>query len=100
MDLICLDAEVRGVSGKGALKRLKSEGIVPGILYDESGNIPISIDEHELNLFLCKHGKDSILNLKLEGKDIEVTVREIQKAPVSQDILHIDLIPIGKGILH
>ncbi|HEX3028880.1 MAG TPA: 50S ribosomal protein L25 [Clostridia bacterium] len=100
MDFFSVEAEKRDALGKAEIRRLKGEGMVPGILYDENENVPIALDQHDLVNLINKHGSNIVLDLNLEGKKVKTYIKEIQRAPVSQDILHIDLMPLGKGMLH
>jgi large subunit ribosomal protein L25 len=100
MELFDVKVEERIVSSKSAVKKLKDEGLIPGIIYNGAENIPISVEEHQLNYIINKHGRDVFLNVHFNGMPIKVKIQELQRDPVNQDIQHIDLIPVDGNILH
>lgn len=100
MDIFEVNVEERKVSSKGAIRKLKSEGFVPGVLYSEGRSTPISLNEHEMKNILDKHGKDVFLKVYLGGLSVKARIQEVQRDPVNQDIQHIDLIPVNDRILH
>lgn len=92
-----LNAQLRKESGKGVARKLRAQGLIPGVFYlRNKENIPIKLDSHELQLLLKK--KSSILNLKLDdGSQHECVVRELQQDPISGLNLHVDLMGIIRG---
>lgn len=92
-----LNAQLREMGGKGVARKLRAQGLIPGVFYlRNKENIPIQLDSHELQLLLKK--KASILNLKLDdGTSHECVIRELQKDPISGRNIHIDLMGIIRG---
>ena len=88
-----LNAEPRSNVGKGASRRLRRTGKVPGVLYG-TGKEPVSIqlDHDKLVHHLENEAFYSrILTLKL-GQDLqEVVLRDLQRHPYKPVLLHIDL---------
>lgn len=88
-----LNAELRSNVGKGASRRLRLTGKVPGILYG-TGKEPVSIqlDHDDLVHHLDNEAFYShILTLKM-GSDVqEVVLRDLQRHPYRPKLLHIDL---------
>jgi large subunit ribosomal protein L25 len=88
-----LTAELRNDMGKGASRRLRGAGKVPAIMYgghQEPTSISLIHNElaHELeNEAFFSH----ILTIKLEGKDENAIVKDVQRHPSKPVILHIDL---------
>ena len=100
MDTFDVNVEKRTVTGKSAIRKLKSEGFIPGVLYSKDENIPVSLGEHEMTYILGKHGKDVFLNISFDGAPVKVKIQEVQRDPVNQDIQHIDLIPLDGKRVH
>lgn len=100
MDKFDMPVEKRLTGRKGEIRKLKHEGLVPGILYSEDANIPISLEEHKLSYILDKYGNDVFLNLDLDGRIIKAKIKEVQRNPVSKDIKHIDFMPVSGEKLH
>ncbi len=88
---LVLMAEPREIHGK-KVKRLRREGLVPGVVYgpvvDET--VSVSVNEREFRKFYMAHGHSTIFTLKWDGGSQPVLIREVQVDPVRQDMLHID----------
>ena len=100
MDTFDVNVEKRIVTGKSAMRKLKSEGFVPGVLYSKDENIQVSLEERKMAYILNKHGKDVFLNINFDGAPVKVKIQEVQRDPVSQDIRHIDLMPLDDKSVH
>jgi large subunit ribosomal protein L25 len=87
-----VSAKSRTVQGKGASRRLRSAGVVPGILY--GGTTPAqSIElEHKALWFQLKSEAfhASILTMELDGQKQQVLLRDVQIHPWRQLIQHVD----------
>lgn len=88
-----LTAELRASAGKGASRRLRRTGKVPGILYG-TGKEPVSIqlDHNDLAHHLENEAFYShILKLNLGDVAEDVVLRDLQRHPYRPVLLHIDL---------
>lgn len=90
-DELILMAEPRDVHGK-KVKRLRREGLIPGVVYGPvvDGTVSVSVSSRDFNKFFMAHGHSTIFNLKWDGGDQPVLIREVQRDPVRQDVLHVD----------
>lgn len=88
---LILMAEPREVHGK-KVKRLRREGLIPGVVYGPvvEGTKSVSVNSRDFNKFFMAHGHSTIFSLKWDGGNQPVLIREVQRDPVRQDILHID----------
>ena len=86
-------AERRDDQGKGASRRLRRTGRVPGILNGGSGDAtPITVEARVLNKQLENEAFYShILNVQLDGKTERAVLRDLQRHPSHPTILHFDL---------
>jgi len=95
MSQTSIQVQERAHIGKQVAKRLRREGMVPGIYYfhgEES--VPISVDAKELrNLLAHKSGLTDV-NFKT-GKTSKCVVREVQWDPLSGAPLHVDFMGIN-----
>ena len=87
-----ISATGRDAAGKGASRRLRRAASIPAILY--GGNAaPQSIQlEHE-KTWLASQNEwfySSILDLDLDGKVQKVLLRDMQRHPYKQIIMHLD----------
>ncbi|MEX2353357.1 MAG: 50S ribosomal protein L25/general stress protein Ctc [Gammaproteobacteria bacterium] len=88
-----LNAELRTDTGKGASRRLRRTGKVPGILYGtEKEAVSIQLDHDDLVHHLDSEAFYShILKLKIGKNSEEVVLRDLQRHPYKPKLLHIDL---------
>lgn len=96
MEVFDINSESRVLAGRSMLRKIKSEGFVPGVLYSEDGSIPVSLEEHSLRGVLDKFGDDVLVKIVHNGKPVVARVKEVQRNPITQEINHIDLMPVEK----
>lgn len=87
-----MKVERREDEGKGASRRLRHAGTVPAIVY--GGDIkPVSIQLNHNDVWLASQNDwfyASILDLSLGGDVQRVLLRDMQRHPFKQQILHLD----------
>ncbi len=85
-------AETRVVQGKGASRRLRQAGKVPGVVYGTGKEaLPIMVNHAELHHQLEKEAFFShILTLHLDGKSERVVLKDLQRHAVRPLIVHVD----------
>ena len=96
MDAI-LEAVKREGRGKNEANRLRSSGKIPAVFYgpgkDGKGpeGVAVSVDPKAvLRILHSDSGANTLINLKLEGLEARVMVREYQLDPVTHHLLHAD----------
>ena len=93
-------AAVRMGTGKGAARQARREGTVPGIVYgDGKEPQPIAFEYNKL-LQKLRAGRflSTLWNLKLDGQDDQrVICRGVQRDPVMDKPLHIDLMRVHRN---
>ncbi|MEC7285652.1 MAG: 50S ribosomal protein L25/general stress protein Ctc [Pseudomonadota bacterium] len=87
-----LDASVRTDLGKGASRRLRREDKLPGIIYGgEEAPVSITLDHKKVNNSADFEAFYShVLEINLDGKVVEVLVKDMQRHPFKPKITHID----------
>jgi large subunit ribosomal protein L25 len=91
-ELLC---EIRPTRPKGVRHQLRRDGAVPGVLYGpKTSPLAVAVNGVELKDRVAHAATMRIMKLKsstaeLNGK--HVLVKDIQRAPVSREILHADL---------
>lgn len=103
-DLI-LNAELREVVGKGASRRLRRlEGLVPAIIYGgkTGGNARkptnITLKENELKKALENEAYySSIITLNVGDKTEQVVLKDMQRHPARNDVMHADFLRVSKS---
>ncbi len=87
-----IQATSRKDEGKGASRRLRHAGQVPAVVYGGTSE-PRSIQlAHEKTWLLSQNEwfYSSIIDLEVDGKVESVLLRDLQRHPYKQRILHID----------
>jgi len=101
MSLVNLNIHPRTACGKNENRRTRAAGRVPAVLYGKGRTtIMIELDNHDFELAL-KHlgGRSAIFQLHQEGMEEGhiALLREVQRHPVRDQILHVDLLEVPKG---
>ncbi len=94
-----IKAQSRNDEGKGASRRLRHASFVPAVVYG-AGKDPESIQiEHNTILLAAKHEWffSSVLDLNVDGKVQKVLVRDWQKHPFKQLMMHMDFLRINEN---
>ncbi len=93
-----VNATPRAAQGKGASRRLRHTGRVPGIVY--GGGQPaqaIELDHKDLAQQLKQEAfHASILTLQLESQKLQVLLRDYQMHPWRLQVLHVDFQRVAK----
>ena len=95
MKKIDLNADIRNLSGKGESRRLRKSNSIPAILYDNiAGGTLLKVDANELQSIIAKNGERVIVKLNIKGKETPAVIREVQRDPVFNSLVHIDFMPV------
>jgi large subunit ribosomal protein L25 len=89
-----LEVREREEIGSRQTRRLRSEGLIPGVLYGKGHARPISVPERELRAVMTgPSGLHAILDVVIEGqKTVHPSIlAEYQQDPIRGTISHIDL---------
>lgn len=97
MEKVIVKARVREGTGKTVAKDLRAKGIIPANVYKASeGAISIQVPMEDLVEALHTKARENVLiTLRISGekdavKDKTVLIKEIQREPVKDGILHVD----------
>ena len=92
-----LEVVKREGKGKNEARRIRASGRVPAVLYGsrKEGQLPegvsVSVDPKALLQILhSESGANTLINLKLDGTEARVMVKEYQLDPVTHRLLHAD----------
>ncbi len=96
METFELNAEKREDIGKGASRRLRRAGKVPGIVYGtEKDATMIALDQDDIMHHLDHEAFYShILTLNLGDETEQVVLKDLQRHPFKRKLLHIDLLRV------
>lgn len=77
--------------GKNSVKKMRKNNIIPAVVYSRGGEtVNVSVDSSEFLKVYKSAGSSSLLELDLEGTKIPAIIKEIQRDPVKNKILHVD----------
>ncbi|MDP3386013.1 MAG: 50S ribosomal protein L25 [Eubacteriales bacterium] len=87
----------RDITGTRVSRRLRKEDFVPGVIYGK-GKTPenISVARKDIDKVIRYHGENAILELSLNGKEMDAMIKEVQKDPIQGTVTHLDLYQISK----
>ena len=91
-----LNAENREVEGKSSSRQLRRAGSVPAVIYGGTEEpLRISILEKDIAKASEVPGfSTQILSISISGKEQNVIVKEIQRHPATERVLHADLMRV------
>lgn len=83
----------RSVLGSAESRRLRRQGLIPGVLYGREQPVPITIPERDLRAALTgQGGSHAVLDVVVDsGKTHSSVLKEYQQDPVKGYITHVDL---------
>lgn len=87
-----LAARLRKERGKLAVKRLRKQGLIPGVLYGHGEETsPVWVEGKAFRMIeQSTGGENVIINLTVEGEPRKTIVKEVQIDPLTRNVLHID----------
>jgi large subunit ribosomal protein L25 len=95
MEFVKVAVARREKKGTAHSTRLRREGAVPAILYGLGRpNADLTITLEELERFL--HTGSKLVELKLGDKTQQAILRDVQHHPITDEILHVDLLRIDE----
>ncbi len=91
-----LVAEVRTDAGKGASRRLRRDGKLPGIVYGTGKEAAMIALQHNVVMHHLEHEAfySHILTLKIGNDAEKVVLKDLQRHPYKRSLLHIDLLRV------
>ena len=95
---ITLKADVGRPTGTRVSKRLRAAGRVPGVVYGLGQDpTPVDVDWRELRQVLTgEAGLNALIDLEVDGDTQLCIVKELQRHPIRQTVLHIDFLAISR----
>jgi large subunit ribosomal protein L25 len=98
---IVVTAKSRNDRGKNASRRLRREGLVPGIVYGGKGeNVAVAVDPKALQRVLrSEAGRNAILKLDITGTGAtNAILKNWQVDPIKETFLHADFYRIAMDV--
>ena len=89
-----IKAQARKESGKGIAREVRNEGSIPAVVYGASKKAtPITLLSYDLMMEMKKGNFFStVQTLEIDGKEENVLVRDLQRHPVTDNVIHADFL--------
>src|SRR5438552_18660662 len=82
-------AKPRSELGTRANKRLRSAGLLPGVIYGhKEAVVPVTLPKKEVSNYLAKGAH--VFDVALDGKSEKVLVKEVQYDHLGIEVIHVD----------
>lgn len=93
---LTISSQPREAFGKNASYRLRQTGRIPAILYGEGRpNVALVLDKKDIiKILKSESGLNTLFKIVLEGAERDVMIKDVQIDPLSDQLIHADLIQI------
>jgi len=90
-------AESRSETGKNVNRRLRSRGMIPGVVYGMGkDSVAVAVSPRELGAILkSASGENTLFDLDLGGTRRKVILKEFQREPLRGQLLHADFYEVA-----
>jgi large subunit ribosomal protein L25 len=98
---ILVNAKTRDDRGKNAARRLRREGLIPGVVYGgKGGTVAVAVDPKALQKVLrSEAGRNAILKLEIAGQGAaNAILKSWQIDPIKENFLHADFYRIAMDV--
>ncbi|WP_461201939.1 50S ribosomal protein L25/general stress protein Ctc [Anoxybacillus sp. TBDG-1] len=90
-----LQLQLRPDHRRSYMKQMRKQGHIPAVLYGKAMNSEsVFVDAAEFLKQLRSTGGTGLLDAKMNDNHIRIIVRDMQKHPIRQDIIHIDFLAV------
>ena len=87
-----LEMNKRSIDIPNSAKKARRNGNVPGVLYGKKiNNLLFEVGELELCHEIATSGEHGVLEFNLDGESHKGLIKEVQRDPVTNKIIHLDL---------
>jgi large subunit ribosomal protein L25 len=93
-DRIRLEVQARELLGSPESRRLRKQGLIPGVLYGKTTAKAFAVEERKLRSALTgKSGLHAVLDVVIEGQTTahSTILKEYQRDPIRGHVRHVDL---------
>jgi large subunit ribosomal protein L25 len=90
-------AESRAETGKNSNRRLRSRGMIPGVLYAAGKDaLPVAVSPMQIGAILkSAAGENTLFDLDLGGSRRKVILKQFQREPLRGRLLHADFYEVA-----
>jgi len=97
MPEIVVAAQNRAETGKNVNRRLRAQGMIPGVVYGEKKeSVQVAVSPREIAAILkSASGENTLFDLDLGGSRRKVILKEYQTEPIKGRLLHADFYEVA-----
>lgn len=93
-----IPATKRTEFGKGASRRLRRDGRVPGVVYGHGMDpLHVALPAHDTTMAIKHGGANALLVLDVDGDEQLALTKQIQSDPIKGHLKHVDFVAVRKG---
>ncbi len=96
MNTITIEGQLRTAFGKGATRQLRSQEMVPGVIYGGAQEINFAAPAAAFKK-LVYTPSFQFCEVKLEGKTYRTILKDLQFDKVDDELIHVDLLELVEG---
>lgn len=75
---------------------LRKQGLIPAIVYGKGfNNTKIALDKNGFMRLYKEAGTSNLVNLSVDGKDLNTLIHDIQLDPIRDSVLHVDFFKVN-----
>lgn len=92
VDNVNIDSMTRNEIGTNACNRLRHEGVIPSVIYGHDFQThSLKVDLGQLKGIIRNYGENAIIEVKVDGQGFPAMIKEVQRDPITNEIIHLDL---------
>ncbi len=96
MKTVTIEGQLRTGTGKSAARQLRSQDLVPGVIYGGAKEVIFTTTAVALKPFVYTSDFQKI-EIKVDGKTYTCILKDLQFDKVSDKLIHIDLLELVEG---
>jgi large subunit ribosomal protein L25 len=96
MKKITIEGQLRTATGKTATRQLRSQGMVPGVIYGGAQEVSFTVTALALKPFIYTPDFQ-LADLKIDGKVYTCILKDLQFDKVSDLLTHVDFLELVEG---
>lgn len=96
MKTITIEGQLRTETGKTATRRLRSQDMVPGVIYGGAQEVNFVVKSLALKPFIYTPDFQ-LVEMKVDGKSYTCILKDLQFNKVSDKLTHLDLLELVEG---
>lgn len=96
MKTITIEGQLRTETGKTATRRLRSQDLVPGVIYGGAQEVNFAVKSLALKPFIYTPDFQ-LVEMNVDGKSYTCILKDLQFNKVSDKLTHLDLLELVEG---